>query len=125
MTEPTRREATGSQVVPMDQLPPRPAAEVIDGEDTPVAIDFERLVYPGEVLHGGVTLAVLLPGDEKESFVYGKHTAIAQPHEDYADIKDRIITTTTDIVVTEVEVLIDRFTEMVEGAADDSNNQTP
>lgn len=119
---PTPRQPLGAaRLVPADQLPPKPhTTELPDIEagHEAVPVDYDRLVYPGEVLKGSVTLAVLLEGDEKESYFGSSLTAIVQDHEDYADVKERIITVNADLVVSEVLETMDKI-----NAVDNAGNE--
>ena len=81
-------------------------------EQTPVT-----LIYEGEILTSGVTLAVLLPGDHKESYFPAKFTGRRQPHESAEDLANRVITVVRETVLGQMDDAIDALAEYSEQLA--------
>jgi hypothetical protein len=71
----------------------------------------EPLVFDGDVVTSSVTLAVLLPGDSKESYIGYKLTSRVQPGETAADVYSRVVTTVNESVVSQIDDVIDRLGE--------------
>lgn len=78
-----------------------------DGEDHQLG----SLVFPGELLTIGTTLAVILGNDQKESYFSAKHTAIVQPGESHDDVIGRSI----EVANTSVFANISDVLEQTEG----------
>jgi len=69
------------------------------------------LIYDGEVLTSGMTLAVVLPGDQKESYFPTKFTARKQPDETEADLAARVVTVVRETCLSQIDDAIDAIAE--------------
>lgn len=115
--------------IPAEALQPRPAAEMQQGieDDGTPAVDSQNpyagLVYPGETLRCSTTLAVQLPGDDKESYYGAAHTAIVQDGEDFNDVGGRLLKTVNELVVANVDASLDMLNDKFGQTPEDDPNQ--
>lgn len=95
------------------------AADLADHLDDPAAnpgaADMaqspETLIYEGDILTSGMTLAVLLPGDNRESYFPVKFTARRQPDETGEDLATRVITVVRETAIGQIDDAIDALAE--------------
>lgn len=65
------------------------------------------LMYPGELLQTSMTLAVVLPGDQKESYFGARFVGRAQEWESDQELTARAITVTRDAVLGQIDDAVD------------------
>jgi hypothetical protein len=70
-----------------------------------------ELVYAGDIITASATLAVVLPGDDKESYFGFKHTTHVQEGEGTMDASGRVITFVREGVIGAIDDMIDSLTE--------------
>lgn len=105
----------GTTPMPRDQI--NPVADVIsDDQDGGEMAGAGALIYPGELLTFGSTLAVLLPGDSRESYFSAKHVAVARQGETAEEIVGRGVALTNSTVWELIDDVMDRME--AEAAAD-------
>lgn len=119
MTQPARRRRVGVDVAGVpDALDPasqiNPGAEGLDDEGSPEA---ELLVFPGELLTQSTTLAVVLPGDHKESYFGARHVAIVQEGEDQIEAILRGVAVVNTAVEANIQDNLDRWNPPKEDGA--------
>lgn len=95
---------SGSQTLSPEEL----EAEHADatGEPEQEGVD-QQLIYTGEQLTSSMTLAVLLPGDHKESYFGSKFTARLQEGEEPDELAGRVITVVRETVIGQLDDAID------------------
>lgn len=71
----------------------------------------DEMIYDGEILSTGMTLAVVLPGDQKESYFPAKFTGRKQPHETDADLVGRCIAIVRDACLGQIDDAVDALAE--------------
>lgn len=69
------------------------------------------LMYDGELLQTSMTLAVVLPGDSKESYFGSRGVFRLQPGEDADDLAARAITVVRSSVLNQLDDAIDALAE--------------
>lgn len=74
----------------------------------------ETLIYEGDILTTGMTLAVLLPGDNRESYFPVKFTARRQADESGEDLASRAITVVRETVIGQIDDAVDAMAEYAE-----------
>lgn len=70
-----------------------------------------QLMYDGELLQTSMTLAVVLPGDSKESYFGARFVGRVQPDEDAEEISARAITVVRESVIGQIDDAIDALAE--------------
>lgn len=82
------------------------------GADEPGAeLTQSPLMYDGELLQTSMTLAVVLPGDTKESYFGSRGVFRLQPGEDADDLAARAITVVRSSVLNQLDDAIDALAE--------------
>lgn len=76
------------------------------------------MIYPGERLTSGMTLAVLMPGDNKESYFKSEFTGELQPDEDPEVLAARVITVVRETCIGQLDDAIDAVAEYQQQLAD-------
>ena len=76
-----------------------------------------QLMYDGELLQTSMTLAVLLPGDHKESYFGARVVMRTQPFEDAESISARAITVVRESVLGQIDDAIDAIAEFQQNLA--------
>lgn len=72
------------------------------------------LLYDGELLQTSMTLAVILPGDVKESYFGSRAVLRKQPGEDDDQVASRGITLVRETVISQIDDAIDALAEYQE-----------
>lgn len=75
------------------------------------------LIYPGEIAGTSMTLAVVLPGDSKESYFRGHFTGRKQPHEDDEAFSARLVTVSRELAIGQLDDAIDSLAEYMTNLA--------
>lgn len=71
----------------------------------------DEMIYDGEILTSSMTLAVVLPGDQKESYFGSKLTARKQPDETDAELVGRVIAVVRDACLGQIDDGVDAIAE--------------
>lgn len=67
----------------------------------------QSLLFEGDVVTSSATLAVILPGDSKESYFGYKVTTRVQDGENHAEVYERLATVVTQSVIAQIDDTID------------------
>lgn len=106
-----RRRATIAEAGVPGGLDPQsqinPGAESLEEDGVP---NESMMVFPGELLTQSSTLAIVLPGDSKESYFGARHVAIVQPDEDAEDVVLRGIAVINSAVEANINDTVQRWT---------------
>jgi hypothetical protein len=71
----------------------------------------KTLIYDGEIAGSSMTLAVVLPGDSKESYFRGHFTGRRQPQETDEEFSGRIVTVTRELTLGQLDDAIDALAQ--------------
>lgn len=71
----------------------------------------DQMIYDGEILISGMTLAVKLPGDGRESYFPAKFIARKQPGESDNDLAARVITVVRETAISQIDDAVDALAE--------------